>query len=178
MVIHQLISHESGHIHLDDIELSLPYNQLNTEANAHFLQQFNSDKEIDLLLDTNRCQTGNTTNTVGEHTIEIVKATQPVSGVLICFTGNQMNEYKQNSAVFTLDEIKEFQLTIGMHTSFRMTKLFSVDAANGFLQELYKLYCEFCLSFAHEPQMNYLEFKANPFITIKTIKQQRNLISR
>ena len=32
------ISHESSHIHLDDIELSLPYNQLNTEANTHFLQ--------------------------------------------------------------------------------------------------------------------------------------------
>ena len=170
------ISHESGHIHLDDIELSLPYNQLNTEANARFLQQFNSDKEIDLLFDTNRCQTGNTSNTVGEHTIEIVKATQPVSGVLICFTGNQMNDYKQNSAVFTLDEIKEFQLTIGTH-KFPYDKAILIDVTNGFLQELYKLYCEFCLSFAHEPQMNYLEFKVNPFIAIKTTKQQRNLIS-
>ena len=170
------ISHESGHIHLDDIELSLPYNQLNTEANASFLQQFNSDKEIDLVFDTNRCQTGNTSNTVGEHTIEIVKATQPVSGVLICFTGNQMNDYKQNGAVFTLDEIKEFQLTIGTH-KFPYDKAILIDTANGFLQELYKLYCEFCLSFAHEPQMNYLEFKANPFITIRTTKQQRNLIS-
>ena len=164
------ISHESGHIHLDDIGLSLPYNQLNTEVNTHFLQQFNSDKEIDLMFDTNRCQTGNTTNTVGEHTI---KATQPVSGVLICFTGNQMNDY---SAVFMLDKIKEFQLTIGMH-KFLYDKAILVDAANRFLQELYKLYCEFCLSFAHEPQMNYLEFKVNPFIAIKTTKQQRNLIS-
>ena len=170
------ISHGSGHIHLDDIELSLPYNQLNTEANARFLQQFNSNKEIDLLFDTNRCQTGNTSNTVGEHTIEIVKATQPVSGVLICFTGNQMNDYKKNSAVFTLDEIKEFQLTIGTH-KFPYDKAILIDVTNGFLQELYKLYCEFCLSFAHEPQMNYLEFKVNHFFAIKTTKQQRNLIS-
>ena len=88
------ISHESGHIQLDDIELSLPYNQLNTEANTHFLEQFNGDKEIDLVFDPNRCQTGKTSNTSGEHTIEIVKSTQPVSGVLICFTGNQMNDYK------------------------------------------------------------------------------------
>ena len=129
-----------------------------------------------MLFDTNRCQTGNTSNTVGEHTIEIVKATQPVSGILICFTGNQMNDYKQNSAVFTLNKIKEFQLTIGTH-KFPYDKAILIDATNGFLQKLYKLYCEFCLSFAHEPQMNYLEFKANPFIAIKTTKQQRNLIS-
>ena len=170
------ISHESGHIQLDDIELSLPYNQLNTEANTHFLEQFNGDREIDLVFDPNRCQTGNTSNTSGEHTIEIVKSTQPVSGVLICFTGNQMNDYKQNGAVFTLNEITEFQLMIGTH-KFPHDKPIIIDTTNGYLQELYKLYCEFCLSFGHEPQMNYLEYKANPFIAIRTTKQQRNLIS-
>ena len=79
------------------------------------MEQFNGDREIDLVFDPNRCQTGNTSNTAGEHTIEIVKSTQPVSGVLICFTGNQMNDYKQNGAVFTLNEITEFQLMIGTH---------------------------------------------------------------
>ena len=54
------ISHESAFFHIHDIELSLSYNQLNTEANASFLQQFNGDKEIDILFDSNNCQTGNT----------------------------------------------------------------------------------------------------------------------
>ena len=170
------ISHESGHIQLDEIELSLPYNQLNTEANTDFLKQFNSDKEIDLLFDPNTCQTGNTSNTTGEHTIEIMKSSQPVSGVLICFTGNQMNTYKENGGVFTLNEITEFQLTIGTH-KFPHDKPILIDTGNGFVHELYKLYCEFCLSYGHEPQMNYLEYKANPFIAIRTTKQQRNLIS-
>ena len=140
------------------------------------MEQFNGDREIDLVFDPNRCQTGNTSNTAGEHTLEIVKSTQPVSGVLICFTGNQMNDYKQNGAVFTLNEITEFQLMIGTH-KFPHDKPIIIDTANGFLQELYKLYCEFCSSFGHEPQMNYLEYKANPFIAIRTTKQQRNLIS-
>ena len=74
-------------------------------------------------------------------------------------------------SVFTLDKIKEFQLTIGTH-KFQYNKAILVDAANGFLQELYKLYCEFCLSFAHQPQMNYLEFKVNPFIAIRTTNNE------
>ena len=170
------IVHETGHIHLDDIELSLPYNQLNTEPKTKFLEQFNQNKEIDLVFDPNNCQTGNTSNTIGEHTIEIVKSTQPVSAVLICFTGNQMNDYEQNGAVFTLNEITEFRLSIGTH-KFPHDQPIIIDTTNGFLQELYKLYCEFCLSFGHEPQMSYIEYKANPFIAIRTTKQERNLIA-
>ena len=78
------------------------YNQLNTEVNANFLQQFNKDKEIDLLFDPNSCQTGNTSNTACDHTIEITRSNQPVSGALIRFTGNQMNDYNQNGAVMKL----------------------------------------------------------------------------
>ena len=104
----------------------------------NFLEQFNGDKEIDLMFDPNRCQTGNTSNTAGELTIEIVRSSQHVSGVLVCFIENQMKDYKQNGAVFTLDEMIEFQLMIGTH-KFPFNKVIIIDTANGFLQELYKL---------------------------------------
>ena len=60
---------------------------------------------------------------------------------------------------------------IGTHL---FDKAIIIDTENVFLQELYKLYCEFCLSFGHEPQINYLEYKINPLISIRTTKQQRN----
>ena len=128
------------------------------------------------MFDPNRCQIGNTSNTAGEHIIEIVRSSRPVSGVLICFTGNQTNDHKQNGAIFTLNEITDFQLMLGTH-KFPHDRAIVIDTTNGFLQELYRLYCEFCLTFGYEPQMNYLEYKASPFIAIRTTKQQRNLIS-
>ena len=75
---------------------------------------------------------------LSDHTIEIAKANQLVSGIRVCFTGNQMNDYKQNGAVFTLNEITEFQLTTGTH-KFSHDKAIIIDTVNRFLQELHKL---------------------------------------
>ena len=161
---------------LEEIELSLPYNQLTPEYNAKFLQQFNSEKEIDILFDPNNCQTGETSNSNGNHKIEIYKSSQPVSGVLICFQENQMNDYEKNGSIFTLNGINNIRLSIGS-SKFPHDKGIIIDSTKGYLEELYKLYCEFCMSFGHEPQMNYLDFKANPFMCFRTTKIQRNLIS-
>jgi hypothetical protein len=177
-IFHTADAAKVGYLKIVSLQLNIPLNELNDDYKFTYLNQFNHNKEIDILYNQRFYYFGTTDNSSGQKSLHITTSNQPPELVVICFTPVTAYEYEANNSLFSNGEISKCQLQIGSSQRYPNNNPLLIDRAAGFHEQTYKNYIKACKSNLIDPMLSYLEFRLlYPMYVFETNKQDIDLWS-
>ena len=160
---------------LEEINLRVPLNELNSKPQIMYESQFNGNKEVDIVFNAINYYTGEITGN-GDKTILVTTATQPPELIILIFQPTT-HDYNDNTGLFKTGDIEQIELRIGNTQKYPVHPM-RIDNTNLFFDEMYKQYSQACKIYGNEPLLSYLEFTKNyPMYVFPTQKQDRDVFS-